>query len=150
MRPVVGHQVVREYVYGVAAACPFDGQISSLILPYVDAETMSMFLAQVSQEFADDWNLMFLDGAGWHRAKNLRVPANVRLLPLPPYSPELNPVEHLWDHLRENYFGNETFGTLQEVSDRLCQGFRQLSAQPDLVRSLTCFDWINPLCMTSK
>jgi hypothetical protein len=59
----------------VAAARPFDGQIFSLILPYVDAETMSMFLAQVSQEFADDWNLMFLDGAGWHRAKNLRVPA---------------------------------------------------------------------------
>jgi hypothetical protein len=52
MRPVVGHPVVREYVYGVAAACPFDGQISSLILPYVDAETMSMFLSQVSQEFA--------------------------------------------------------------------------------------------------
>lgn len=149
-RPVVGHQVVREYVYGVVAACPFDGQLSSLILPYVDACTMSIFLSQVASEFPDNFNLMFLDGAGWHRARDLRIPSNLRLLFLPAYSPELNPVEHIWEYLRENHFCNDALPSLESVSDRLCQGLQSLLNQPNLVKSLTFFDWMNTLCMASN
>ena len=54
---------------------------------------------------------MVLDGAGWHTAGDLRVPPNMHLLRLPAYSPELNPVEHIWDHLRENYMSNRVFGS---------------------------------------
>lgn len=144
-RPVVGHQIVRESLYGVVAVSPFDGRLAALTLPWVDHQTMSLFLRTVAEEFPDSFNIMVLDGAGWHHAAALQVPRNLRLVFLPPYSPELNPVEHVWEYLRENHFGNEVFPTLEAVADRLTHGLRTLIAQPDLVRSLTCFDWLNPL-----
>jgi transposase len=84
---------------------------------------------------------MLLDGAGWHTAAALHVPPTVHLLPLPPNSPELNPVEHLWDHLRENYIGNEVFRSLDAVVDHLCAGLHYLHQHREVVRSMTCFDW---------
>lgn len=141
-RPIVGHQVIREYVYSLAAVCPKDGAISSLIMPWVDAEVMLIFLQHTAQQYPQDYCLMFLDGAGWHRANNLQVPLNMKLLYLPPYSPELNPVEPLWRHLRENYFGNDVFDTLEAVEDRLCDGLKNLSTAPEIVKSITQFDWL--------
>jgi hypothetical protein len=117
-RPVVGQQVVREYLYGFVAVSPFDGRCASLILPWVDAQTMSIFLRHAAQEFCDTFCLMLLDGAGWHHARDLVLPENLRLLFLPPYSPELNPVEHIWDYLRENHFGNDALPTLEAVGQR--------------------------------
>lgn len=150
VRPVVGHQMVREYLYGFVAVSPFDGACTSLILPWVDTQTMTLFLRHTAQEFADSFCLMLLDGAGWHHAQNLVLPDNLRLLFLPPYSPELNPVEHVWEYLRENHFGNDTFPSLDAVGDRLCQGLRALAAQPDLVRSLTCFEWLDTIRLSSN
>jgi transposase len=72
----------------------------------------------------------------------------MHLLRLPPYSPELNPVEHIWDHLRENYISNCTFGSLDAVVNQVCVGLRYLHHQPDLVRSMTCFDWLKTLSLT--
>jgi hypothetical protein len=149
-RPRVGQQVIREYVYGLVAVSPQDGQLSSLVLPWVDAQTMSIFLAQTAADFPGDYCVMLLDGAGWHRAAALRVPSRLRLLPLPPYSPELNPVEHVWKHLREHYFGNRVFPSLDAVVDQLCAGLRDLDRHPEVVKSTTNFDWINTLCMTSN
>ena len=70
------------------------------------------------------------------------------MISVPPYSPELNPVEHLWEHLRENYFGNRVLPSLSAVTDRLCEGLRDLDQQPEQIKSLTCFDWINTLSLT--
>lgn len=150
VRPVVGQQVVREYLYGFVAVSPFDGQFAGLILPWVDTYTMSLFLRHTAQEFADSFCLMLLDGAGWHHAQQLVVPPNIRLLFLPPYSPELNPVEHIWEYLRENHFGNDTFASLEAVGQRLGAGLRTLADQPELVRSLTCFEWLNTLSLSSN
>ena len=91
---------------------------------------------------------MVLDGAGWHRALALRVPPHMQLLSLPPYSPELNPVEHLWDHLRENYLSNRVFHSLGQVVQQVCRGRKTLHHQPKLVQSMTCFDWFNTLRLT--
>jgi len=144
-RPLVGQQVVREYLYSFVAVCPFDGQFTSLTLPWADAQTMSIFLAHTAAQFAHEYGLMFLDGAGWHQAKDLRVPQNLKLIFLPPSSPQLNPAEHLWDHLRENHFGIDALTRLDQVAHRLAPGLQSLAAQPDLVRSLTLFDWIKPI-----
>ena len=148
-RPVVGHQVVREYVYVMTAVSPKDGRLASLVMPWVDSEVMSIFLSHTAQEFPDDLCVMLFDGAGWHRAHALRVPKNMVLIPLLPYSPELNPVEHIWDYLRDA-LGNKTFSSLDEVVDLLCTIIKTLFHQPDIVRSMTCFDWINTLCLTSN
>lgn len=147
-RPIVGHQVIRQYVYAMTAVSPFDGQLTSLIMPWVDAETMSIFLSHTEQTFAGDFCLMILDGAGWHRARELRVPATMRLIPLPPYSPELNPVEHVWEYLRENTFKNFAMDSLDEVVNVLSGGLNFLAQRPDIVQSMTNFDWLNTLCLT--
>lgn len=150
MRPIVGSQIIREYLYGFVAVSPSDGKSASLVLPWVDHTTMSIFLKHVSTTFAQDHCLMFLDQAGWHQSSKPQIPKNIRLLPLPPYSPELNPAEHIREHLRENFFGNEVFTNLDQVDQRLFEGLRSLVLQPQIVQKLTCFDWFNTLCMSSN
>lgn len=148
MRASVGHQVIREYVYALTAVSPTDGQVTSLVMPWVDSETMSIFLKHTARRFREDFCVMLLDGAGWHRAQALSVPQTMKLIPLPPYSPELNPVEHIWDYLRDYAFGNSTFHSLDQVTSALCRGLKTLYQQPQLVQSMTYFDWLKPLCLT--
>jgi hypothetical protein len=142
LRPTVGSQLVREYVYAYVAVCPADGQMSSMILPWVDARLMSIFLAQTAAQFPHEYCVMFLDGAGWHKAHELTVPANMRLLPLPPYSPELNPAEHVWEYIRENDIRNQVFDDLDEVMDTVETSLRHLHESPEVLRSMTAFPWI--------
>jgi len=113
--------------------------MESLILPWVNAETMSLFLETVAERHSDEFILMVLDGAGWHIAGDLVVPPNMRLLLLPPYSPELNPVEHLWDHLREKHFANQLFSSMKAVTDRLSMSLREAELDARMIKSLCGF-----------
>jgi len=142
IRPVVKAQTVREYVYVFGAISPKDGCHDSLILPYADTEAMSIFLEEVSRRHADERIIMFMDQAGWHKSKGLRVPENIELAYLPPYSPELNPEEHIWDELREKFFGNKLFKTLKAVIDTAAKGLRIMEKSPERLKSLTHRDWI--------
>ena len=142
MRPQVSAQLVREFTYAFAAVSPHDGVLDSLVLPEVTAETMSLFLAEVAARHPEDFILMFLDQAGWHKAKALVVPANMRLEWLPPYSPECNPVEHLWDEIREKWFANRLFQGLDAVEDTLVTALHTLETETERVGSITGFDWI--------
>jgi putative transposase len=141
-RPEVGMQIVREYTYAFGAVSPLDGTLDSLVLPVVTAEAMSIFLEEVARRHPEEFILMFLDGAGWHRANDLIVPDNMRLEALPPYSPQLNPVEHIWDEIREKWFTNEVFDSLEAVEDRLVEALVALENDKELVASTTSFDWI--------
>ena len=114
-------QIVREYTYAFGAVSPHDGALDTLVLPVVTAEAMSIFLAEVARRHPEEFMVMVLDGAGWHRANSLIVPEHMRLEALPPYSPQLNPVEHLWDEIREKWFANEVFDSLDGVEDRLVE-----------------------------
>lgn len=142
VRPKVPSQMVREYTYAYVAVSPHDGVMDSLILPQVNAQAMSLFLEEVSSRHPDEFILMVLDGAGWHRAAELQVPWNMHLIPLPPYSPELNPVEHVWDSVRENWFGNEVFESMDGVENQLVKALAALESDPSAVASLTGFPWI--------
>jgi hypothetical protein len=142
LRPAVGSQIVREFVYAYAAVCPADGQMASLILPWVDARLMSLFLAHTAAQFPGDYCVLILDGAGWHTAQELTVPANMKLLALPPYSPELNPAEHIWEYIRENDMRNRIFDDLDEVVDVVAVSLHRLHQAPDTLRSMTAFPWI--------
>jgi hypothetical protein len=150
VRPVVGQEILRQFVYGLAAVSPLDGQLCSLVLPWGDAEAISVFLAHTAAHFRKQHCLMLLDGAGWHTAGGLRVPPTIHLLRLPPYRPELNPVEHVWDHLRENYISNRVFRSLDAVVNQLCTGLHNLHHQPELLRSMTCSDWFKTLPLTLR
>jgi transposase len=142
IRPHVPMQLVREYTYVFAAVCPIDGAMDSLILPEVNTTSMSLFLEELSQRHTHEFILLFLDGAGWHKSNNLQIPTNIRLVPLPPYSPQLNPVEHIWEEIREKWFPNLVFDSLDAVESVLLEALITLENDKSRVQSLTSFDWI--------
>jgi transposase len=142
-RPVVYNQIVREYTYVYSAICPFDGTMDSLIIPYANSGCMSIFLDEVSRRHADKIIIMFGDGASWHTSGILKIPENIVLLKLPAYSPNLNPVENIWDELREKWFCNWYFDSLDEVDDRLMTALAALENDADIVKSISLFHWIN-------
>lgn len=142
IRPVTKAQIVREYTYVFAAVSPVDGVMDSLILPRANSEAMSVFLAEVSRRHPDELILMVLDGAGWHRSGELKIPENIQFLPLPPYCPELNPAEHLWDEMREKWFGNRLFNSMAQLTDHLVLALQAMESNPKRLQSLTGFHWI--------
>ena len=150
VRPVVGARLLRKFSYAFAAVSPHDDVMDSLILPWVNASTMSMFLATVSQRHPDEYIVMVMDQAGWHIAHELEVPKNMRLVLLPPYSPEINPAEHIWDALRENCIGNTVFATLDAADKALSKGLRSLESDPERMQSLTGFEWITSISLKAK
>jgi putative transposase len=101
---------------------------------------MNVFLRELSMAFPDDYILLVVDGASWHKSKGLDIPQNIELIPLPPYTPEMNPIEQIWAWLRLHGFRNEVFQTLEKVVDRLCDTICTLS--PVTVKSITHRDWI--------
>lgn len=83
------------------------------LLPRANTEMKNIFLEEVSRDFSEFFVIMQVDQAGWHNSKNLRIPDNIRLLPQPSHSPELNPVEHVWEELREKVLPNLAFKFLR-------------------------------------
>jgi transposase len=146
VRPEVPAQQIREYVYVFGAVSPEDGCHDSLVMPYADTEAMSIFLEEVSRRHKDEHILMFMDQAGWHKSKTLRTPPNIELAYLPPYSPDLNPQEQVWDELREKFFSNRPFKTLDAVVSNAVKGLRAIENSPDLIKSLTHRQWILAAC----
>ena len=116
------------------------GEHFFLVLPYCDTIHMNYFLKELSKAFPEDQILLVCDGASWHKSKGLIVPENIKLLSIPPYTPEMNPIEQIWKQLRSMGFKNEVFKTLNHVVDRLCETICLLSL--DLVKSITCRQWI--------
>ena len=86
---------------------------------------------------------MLADQSGWHVSQNLEVPENIRLIRLPPRSPELNPSEHIWEELREKNLAHKACRDLEEVEDTLCQGLSDLARNPEKLRSMTNFPYLN-------
>lgn len=146
VRPRAPRQIVREYTYVYAAVAPGEGKMTSLMLPTANTAMMQLFLEHVSQTFAEYFILMQVDRAGWHGAKALIVPDNIRLIPQPACSPEVNPVEHVWEDLREKQLPNLALATLDEVVDRVCDGLQALEADPERLRSMTYFPHFRFTC----
>lgn len=142
LRPTVPRQIVREFVYVFAAVCARLGRLTSLILPAANTEMMNMFLAHVAREFAAYFVILLVDRAGWHTTPRLLVPENIRLLPQPARSPELNPAEHIWEELREKELANRSFPALRPLENALCEGLTHLAIDPERVRSLTDFPYM--------
>ena len=147
-RPSVPCHHIREYVYAYGAVSPQDGELFGLVMPYTNTVCMNRFLQELSIQYPDDYILLVVDNASWHRSKALEIPPNIELFPSLPYTPELSPIEMIWDDMREKSFRNEAFKTLHHVIDRLCDAFTVLFKNPARVSSITCWDWINSaLCI---
>ena len=142
LRPVIDNGYERQFIYVYGAVGPLPGQLDWRLCRAMNPMSMGEFLAQVSPAHPTDLIVMVLDGASSHKAKDLVVPENIRLLALPPDAPELNPQEHVWDELREKEFPNRVFHHLDAVIRQLEVGLPRLAANTDGLRSLTAWPWI--------
>lgn len=140
VRPTVPCHHIREYRYAYGAVEPLTGESCFLVLPYSDTACMNVFLQALSNRFSIDTILLVCDGAAWHKAKALIIPENIKLLFLPPATPEMNPIEQIWKEIRKRGFCNEVFATLEKVVDRLCETICSLSHH--CISSITARDWI--------
>jgi transposase len=141
-RPVCRTRLERAYTYAFTAVDPLRGAVESLVVPRADMETTGLFLAQLGRRFRRETVLLLLDRASWHTGGRLVVPKNIRLDFLPSYSPQLNPVEHVWDEVRRDFFSNRLLPCLDAVESTLCAALKELHKNPKRVRSFAGFDWI--------
>ena len=140
VRPNVPCHHIREYRYAYGAVEPVTGESFFLILPYCNTVCMNAFLHELSKTYPNDFILLVADGAAWHKSKGLILPPNIEISPLPPYTPELNPIEQIWKEIRKCGFRNEVFQSLQNVIDRLCDTICSLTSTT--VKSITARSWI--------
>ncbi len=142
LRPVVCNGYEREFTYVYGSVSPMHGELDWSLSDKMNTAQMAAFLSQVSQAHPQEFLVMVVDGASSHRAKELIVPENVRLISLPGYSPELNPQEHIWDEVREKTFPNLVLDRMAEVVERLKNGMTTLAADAERVHSITAWPWI--------
>jgi len=142
VRPKAKSQTTRQYLYAYGAINPLEGTFVSLCLPRADTLCMNVFLEEVAAVYPDAYVVMFLDQAAWHKSKTLKIPPNIHFEHIPPYSPELNPTEMAWKTLRNGFFHNAYFNSLQAVENRLCQALSHYVHHKEILRSACGFDWI--------
>ena len=115
----------------------------ALVLPYANTEAMQVFLDRFAETLAEDEHAaMILDQAGWHSSNGLAVPANITLVPLPAYSPELNPVERVWLYLKERFLSHRLLDDYEAIAAAACTAWNRLIAEAGRIKSLCSYPWI--------
>ena len=131
------HDQRTRSVYIFGAICPKEGKGAGLVLPRCNTQAMALHLAEVSKSVKlTAHGVVLLDQAGWHGSKDLEVPENITLLPLPPRSPELNPVENIWQFIRDNWLSNRVFKSYDDILALCCEAWNKLIEQPWTIMSI--------------
>jgi|TARA_B100001964_G_C14135543_1_gene554968 transposase len=139
-RLVKQQQFINSYIFG--AVCPEKDKGAALVLPTADTSSMKRHLQEISIHVQEGYHAaVVLDQARWHVSKNLHIPKNITLIPLPPYSPELNPQENVWQFLRQNYLANRCFENLDEVIGSCCNAWNKLISDKGRIKSICSRDW---------
>jgi len=129
------------YLFG--AVCPDRGVGAAIVMPEVNIEAMNEHLAVISRAVSPGViGVVVLDGAGWHDSPNVKVPANIVLLPLPPYAPELNGAENIWEYLRGNKLSHCVWDSYDAIVDACCEAWNWLMALPDVLSTVVGRDYI--------
>jgi transposase len=114
---------------------PFLGEHFTLVMPEVNTTCFNIFLEHLAKEYPNKELLLIMDGAGWHRSRNLVIPCNIQAIYLPPYSPELNPVERLWQYIKRWTIRNKIYETVELLEDVVCDFIARIL--PDRIKT-TC------------
>jgi transposase len=134
-RPTAIKQTRYEWVYLYAAVAPQTGASTALIAPTVNTGVFNVFLKMLADDLQpDEHAVLILDQAGWHVSKKLRLPGNITMLLLPAHSPELNPVENLWHHMRSHRLSNRAYRDYDHLMDATGEAYRDLT--PELLQSV--------------
>ena len=139
-RAVRDQRTQSTWLFG--AVCPERGTGAALVLPVCNSEAMQLHLDAIADKVEPGAHaIVILDQAGWHGAKDLRLPANISLLPLPPRSPELNGQENVWQFMRQNWLSNRVFRCFDDIVDHCCDAWNRLIEQPWKIMSLARRTW---------
>lgn len=131
-----------DWAYIFGAACPARAATAAIVAPTANTEVMSFHLAEIARQVAPGVHaVLVLDGAGYHGAKDLAVPENITLLPLPPYAPELNPIENVWEYIRANKLAITVFDSYADIVEKTCEAWMFFAADKARVASITARSW---------
>lgn len=146
-RPPAVRDNRHDSVYLFGAVCPERGIGAAIIMPAVNSEAMAEHLREISSQIAPGAHaVLVLDGAGWHQpGERLPVPDNISLLPLPAYSPELNPVENIWEFLRGNFLSHRVWDTYDAIIEACRDAWNKLMQAPERIRSIAARAWAKPV-----
>jgi putative transposase len=135
-----------EWAYLFGAICPQRSTGAAVIMPAVNVAAMNEHLAEISRCVSvGAIALLVLDGAGWHHSPRLKIPDNIVLLPLPPYAPELNPVENIWEFLRGNFLSHRIWDSYEAILNACRDAWNKLMQMPDRIASITRRSWATPV-----
>lgn len=141
-RKVKQRQFISTYIYG--AACHSTGQSYGLILPYANTDAMNIFLSGLSKDILPNRHAaLIVDNAGWHNSKDLKVPKNITLIPLPSYSPELNAMEQVWEWMKNHFLYNQCFCDYKDIVEKASHAWNTISNNHDLIKSIIHRNWIH-------
>ncbi len=104
-----------------------------------NSDWMNEFLHQLSEAYPDDYIILVMDNAVWHKSQTLNIPENIEFTFIPPYTPEMNPIEQVWAEIRKRGFKNKIFRSLNEIIDKLQEVIQNLS--PSQLKSIVRRDW---------
>ena len=141
-RPSAPHDQRTKWAYMFGAICPRKGKCAGLVMPWCDTPAMTEHLAEISKAVDPGAHaVVILDRAGWHISGKLVVPDNITLLPLPPRSPELNPVENVWQYIRDNWLSNRVFKSYDDIVALCCEAWNKLIDRPWKIISIGMRQW---------
>jgi transposase len=144
-RPRAPHDQRTKWAYIFGAICPARGEAIGLVLPWCDTNAMNAHLAEISAAVAPGAHgVLIMDQAGWHTTAKLNLPSNITILPLPPRSPELNPVENIWQFMRQNWLSNRVFESYDQIVALCCDAWNRLRDRPWRVMSIGRRAWAHP------
>jgi transposase len=136
-RPTAIRQTEYDYLWVLGAVCPQTGHAEGLLSPKLNTAIVNIFLEQFSQTLAaNEHAVMIWDGAGFHTSRQLRVPSNVTLLRLPPYSPELNPIENLWHYLKSHFWSNRAYDDYEALEQAAVDAWTKAAVDPELMKTV--------------
>ena len=141
-RPSAPHDQRTTSAYIFGAICPALGKGAGLVLPFCNTEAMNLHLAEIAPAVTPGApGVLIMDQAGWHITDALVMPDNLTIIPLPAKCPELNPVENIWQFMRDNWLSNRVFGSYTEIVDHCCDAWNKLIDQPDRIKSIGTRQW---------
>jgi hypothetical protein len=142
-RPAMVRDNRHDTAYIFGAICPARGVGAAIVTPTVNTECMNLHLAEISTQVTPgSIAALICDGAGWHQSGGkLTLPDNVVMLPLPPYSPELNPMENVWDYLRANKLSTGIWDSYDDILIACADAWNWFVNDPARIRSIGTRDW---------
>lgn len=143
-RPRAVKQQQFEYAYLFGSVCPTRGIGEAMVVPWVNKEIMVEHLKQISAVTERGRHaVVIMDGAGWHTNDIAQEFHNLSIIKLPPYSPELNPIEQVWNWLRQHYLANQNFDDYRDIVSKVCTAWNQFLENADRMTKMCTRDWIN-------